>query len=136
MVHTIQVIDQILRDTDIALKQGHNDVTILTPSAIAIEVSWNFVSSCYGLAELAFTTKLTGIFLLQPFQALLKMESVLSENAMVRNWPLVAGEKDTDNIKPFFIYCTYTFAWTPFTVLLGCSRNMKEDHLSLYLCKL
>uniref|UniRef100_A0A0D9WA60 shikimate kinase n=1 Tax=Leersia perrieri TaxID=77586 RepID=A0A0D9WA60_9ORYZ len=39
---------------DIAVKQGHNDVTILTPSAIAIE-------------------------------ALLKMESFLTEKAMVRN---------------------------------------------------
>ena len=35
----IQLNDQVLRDADIALKQGHNDVTILTPSAIAIEVS-------------------------------------------------------------------------------------------------
>jgi len=39
MLHIIQLIDQILHDADIALKQGHNDVTILTPSTIAIEVS-------------------------------------------------------------------------------------------------
>lgn len=39
MCHVIQLIDQILRDADIALKQGHNDVTALTPSIIAIEVS-------------------------------------------------------------------------------------------------
>ncbi|PWZ39803.1 Shikimate kinase 3, chloroplastic [Zea mays] len=32
-----QLTDQILYDADIALKQGHNDVTILTPSTIAIE---------------------------------------------------------------------------------------------------
>jgi hypothetical protein len=35
----IQLINQFLHDADIAIKQGHNDVTILTPSAIAIEVS-------------------------------------------------------------------------------------------------
>jgi len=39
MLHIIQLIDQILPDADIALKQGHNDVAILTPSTIAIEVS-------------------------------------------------------------------------------------------------
>jgi len=52
----IQLIDQILYDADIALKQGHNDVTILTPSAIAIEVSWNSIYSCSVLPELVFTT--------------------------------------------------------------------------------
>ena len=101
----IQLIDQILYDADIALKQGHNDVTILTPSAIAIEVSWNSIFFLFCLSRIGLHNYiyLTEKFSPQPFQALLKMESFLTEKTMVRNWLLVCERKDAHNIWPLFV---------------------------------